>query len=225
MNLLNLMALQALNTSPVGCPPMRRTLLLTLLACFSLASAATVTIKPGDTLYGIARQNGTTLPALLAVNKGVNPQVALRVGQVLQLPARGGTIARSPSTAVVRPTSIRVSAVMPVQGRLTSPYSSSHPGLDLAAPVGTPIRAALAGRVMESRYDGRTDWGWTVLLDHGNGLTSRYSHNSANFVRVGDWVAAGALVARVGSTGNSTGPHLDYRVMVNGRVINPFTIH
>lgn len=204
---------------------MRRTLLLTLLATFSLASAATVTVKPGDTLYGLARQHGTTLPALLAVNKGVNPQLALRVGQVLQLPARGGTVTRSPSTAIARPTSIRVSAVMPVQGRLTSPYSSDHPGLDLAAPVGTPIRAALAGRVMESRYDGRTGWGWTVLLDHGNGLTSRYSHNSANLVRVGDWVEAGASIARVGSTGNSTGPHLDYRVMVNGRVINPFNLY
>lgn len=202
---------------------MRRTLILTFCALLSLASAATVKVKSGDTLYGLAKQHGTTLQALVAVNRGLDPQRPLQVGQLLQLPAKGS--ARSASTPVVRPTSIRVSAVMPVQGRLTNPYSSAHQGLDLAAPVGTPIRAALAGRVVESRFDGRTGWGWTVRLDHGGGLTTRYSHNSANLVRVGQTVTAGAVIARVGSTGNSTGPHLHYTVMQGGRVINPSSIH
>lgn len=205
---------------------MRRQFMLIFLASFALASATTVRVKPGDTLYGIARQNGTTLQALLETNRGVNPQQALQIGQVLQLPAQAGSTVRTGGSVVtVRPASIRVSAVMPVVGRLTSPYSTSHLGLDLAAPVGTPIQAARPGRVIESRYDGRTGWGWTVLLDHGDGMTTRYSHNSANLVGVGAWVNSGQLIARVGNTGNSTGPHLDYRVMVNGRTINPFKLY
>lgn len=209
---------------------MWRSVLLTLgLAALSLSAAATVTVKPGDTLYGIARRHGVSLDTLLASNKGVNPQLALKVGQVLQVPDRPGT-PRAPTSSgrsgvAVRPAGIRVTAVLPVQGRLTSPYSPAHLGLDLAAPTGTPVVAARAGRVTESRYDARTGWGWTVVLDHGDGMTSRYSHNSANLVQVGQTVETGQVIARVGSTGNSTGPHLDFRVMVDGQVINPMGLY
>ena len=205
-------------------------MLLTLgLAALSLSAAATVTVKPGDTLYGIARRHGVSLDTLLASNKGVNPQLALKVGQVLQVPDRPGT-PRAPASSgrsgvAVRPAGIRVTAVLPVQGRLTSPYSPAHLGLDLAAPTGTPVVAARAGRVTESRYDARTGWGWTVVLDHGDGMTSRYSHNCANLVQVGQTVETGQVIARVGSTGNSTGPHLDFRVMVDGQVINPMGLY
>ncbi|MBZ9715445.1 M23 family metallopeptidase [Deinococcus multiflagellatus] len=207
---------------------MWRSLLLTLgLAALSLSTAATVTVKPGDTLYGIAQRQGVTLDALLAKNKGVNPQLALKVGQVLQLPARLGTarVATTTNGIVVRPAGIRVTAVLPVQGRLTSPYSPAHLGLDLAAPAGTPFVAARAGRVTESRFDAGTGWGWTIVLDHGDGMTTRYSHNSANLVRVGQVVETGQVIGRVGSTGNSTGPHLDFRVMVDGNVVNPMGLY
>ena len=209
---------------------MWRSLLLALgLAALSLSAAATVTVKPGDTLYGIARRHSVSLDALLASNKGLNPQLALKVGQVLQVPDRPGTT-RAPTSAgrsgvTVRPAGIRVTAVLPVQGRLTSPYSPAHLGLDLAALTGTHVVAARAGRVTESRYDARTGWGWTVVLDHGDGMTSRYSHNSANLVQVGQTVETGQVIARVGSTGNSTGPHLDFRVMVDGQVINPMGLY
>lgn len=207
---------------------MWRSLLLTLgLAALSLSTAATVTVKPGDTLYGIAQRQGVTLDALLAKNKGVNPQLALKVGQVLQLPARPGTarVATTTNGVVVRPAGIRVTAVLPVQGRLTSPYSPAHLGLDLAAPTGTPFVAARAGRVTESQFDARTGWGWTIVLDHGDGMTTRYSHNSANLVRVGQVVETGQVIGWVGSSGNSTGPHLDFRVMVDGKVINPMGLY
>lgn len=209
---------------------MWRSLLLTLgLAALSLSTAATVTVKPGDTLYGIARRQGVSLEALLAKNKGVNPQLALKVGQVLQLPDRPSATRAATVTATggatVRPAGIRVTAVLPVQGRLTSPYSPAHLGLDLAALTGTPFVAARGGRVTESRFDARTGWGWTIVLDHGDGMTTRYSHNSANLVQVGQTVETGQVIGRVGSTGNSTGPHLDFRVMVNDKVINPMGLY
>ncbi len=184
--------------------------------------ARTWTVRRGDTLSLIAQRSGTTLGALLGANRGLNPQVPLQVGQRLGLPAP--TTARTATTAVVRTASIRVNAALPVQGRITTPYQSAHPGLDLAAPAGTPIRAALPGTVVESRFDGQSGWGWTIVLDHGNGMSTRYSHNSANLVQVGARVKAGEVIARVGSTGNSTGAHVDYRLYRQGQAVNPFSV-
>lgn len=189
------------------------------------APARRWTVRPGDTLSAIARREGLTLPALVAANPGLDPQRPLQVGQKLTLPARGARGPRSASTPVVRPASIRVTPVIPVTGRVTTSFRNGHEGVDLAAPTGTPIRAAAPGVVTESRFDARSGWGWTLVLDHGNGLQTRYSHNSANLVSVGSRVQAGQVIGRVGSTGNSTGPHVDYRVTVQGQAINPLSLY
>lgn len=208
-------------------PVMRSTLPFLLAVLLSSAGAASITVKPGDTLYGLARQHRTTIDRLVALNAPLNPQRALQVGQRLKVPDPMPAAAPRPATTgpSVQRTGIRVTAVLPVQGRLTSPYSAQHPGLDLAAPTGTPVRAARAGTVTESRFDGRTGWGWTIVVDHWDGLTTRYSHNSAVLAQVGQAVTTGQVIARVGSTGNSTGPHLDYRVMVAGQTINPMRLY
>ncbi len=189
------------------------------------ASAGTsVTVRAGDTLSRIALRRGVTVGALLKANPSVNAQRALQIGQTLRLPLPPVARTATPA-AVVRATGIRVTAILPVRGHLTTPYRAGHEGLDLAAPTGTLIRAALGGVVKESRFDGRTGWGWTVVLDHGNGLRTRYSHNSANLARVGARVNQGEVIARVGSTGNSSGPHVDYRMALNGRAINPASLY
>ncbi|MEF2278410.1 M23 family metallopeptidase [Deinococcus sp. YIM 134068] len=182
------------------------------------------TVRRGDTLSTVAQRQGITLAALLSANRGLDPQAPLQVGQKLALPSTRSA-ARQPATPTVRAAAIRVTAVMPVQGRLTTPFLASHPSLDLAAPTGTPIRAARPGVVTESHFDSQSGWGWTVLVDHGDGMTTRYSHNSANLARVGTRVEAGQVIARVGSTGNSTGPHLDYRVTVQGTPVNPLSLY
>jgi len=107
---------------------------------------------------------------------------------------------------------------------MTTPYREGHLSIDLAAPTGTPIRAARAGMVTQSYFDNQSGWGLTILVDHGDGMQTRYSHNSANLVRGGQRVEAGQVIARVGSTGNSTGPHLDYRVTMGGQPINPLSL-
>lgn len=190
-------------------------LVMTTLMSFSMA--ATIKVKAGDTVSGLAARHGTTVTALLRANPGINAN-RLRVGQALVVPA---SQARTTSGITVRTSSVRVSAVLPIQGRLTTPFNGRHGGLDLAAPSGTPIRAAMGGTVKSSEYDARNGWGWTIVLEHANGLTSRYSHNSANLVSRGQQVAAGQVIARVGNTGNSTGPHVDFRVYVAGRPVNP----
>ncbi|HWH83016.1 MAG TPA: M23 family metallopeptidase, partial [Burkholderiaceae bacterium] len=94
-----------------------------------------------------------------------------------------------------------------------------HSGLDFAAVTGTMIHAAAGGLVKSAAF--HHDYGWTVEIDHGNGLVTRYAHASRLLVRAGDVVAPGAVIAAVGSTGRSTGPHLHFEVLRNGAATDP----
>jgi murein DD-endopeptidase MepM/ murein hydrolase activator NlpD len=94
-----------------------------------------------------------------------------------------------------------------------------HAGLDFAAASGTTIHAAAAGTVVFAGF--RSDYGWVVEIDHGNGLTTRYAHASRLFVRAGALVTPGDAIAAVGSTGRSTGPHLHFEVLRNGAATDP----
>ena len=94
-----------------------------------------------------------------------------------------------------------------------------HTGMDLAVPTGTPIRAALPGTVTVSQYN--SSYGYYVIIDHGNGLSTLYGHNSRLLAQVGQTVEAGDIISLSGSTGRSTGPHLHFEVRVNGERTNP----
>ncbi len=96
---------------------------------------------------------------------------------------------------------------------------NNHKGMDLAAPAGTPIYAAAAGTVTTARYSSSAgNW---VVINHGNGLQTYYMHASALYVSEGQSVSKGQNIAAVGSTGQSTGPHLHFQVMQNGTPVNP----
>jgi murein DD-endopeptidase MepM/ murein hydrolase activator NlpD len=95
-----------------------------------------------------------------------------------------------------------------------------HKGLDLNGETGDPIHAAADGIVMRSDYD-TGGYGNVVDIDHGNGYATRYGHCSKLLVKVGDLVHAGDLIAKVGSTGHSTGSHLHFEVWINGQPVNP----
>lgn len=101
----------------------------------------------------------------------------------------------------------------------TAGASSYHRGRDYAAPSGTPIYAAGSGRVVTSSYNSVS--GKYIVIDHGNGLATRYQHCSRVFVSVGDTVSKGQNIAAVGTTGVSTGPHLHFEVRVNGTQVDP----
>ena len=94
-----------------------------------------------------------------------------------------------------------------------------HKGIDLAANKGTSIYAVSGGTVTYAGYDG--DYGYSVIIDHGNGLKTRYAHASSLCVSKGQTVSQGEVIAYVGSTGYSTGNHLHFEVMVNGSHVNP----
>ncbi|MEO7743441.1 MAG: M23 family metallopeptidase [Usitatibacter sp.] len=102
----------------------------------------------------------------------------------------------------------------PITGRNTF-----HTGVDLIAPPGTPVVAAAGGMVSTVGY--AAEYGNIVEVDHDNGLTTRYAHLSKSSVKVGDVVMKGQLIAQVGATGRTTGPHLHFEVREKGIALNP----
>lgn len=97
--------------------------------------------------------------------------------------------------------------------------STNHKGMDFAAPTGTPIYAAAAGTVTSAGYSGNA--GNLIIINHGNGLQTYYMHCHKIYVRAGQKVSKGQNIAIVGTTGNSTGPHLHFQVMSGGTPVNP----
>jgi murein DD-endopeptidase MepM/ murein hydrolase activator NlpD len=112
--------------------------------------------------------------------------------------------------------------IWPVSGVVTSGFGMRwgrmHEGIDIAAPSGTGIRAAAAGRIIYTGYMG--GYGNITIIDHGNGLSTAYAHQSSIYVGGGS-VSQGTVIGAVGTTGNSTGPHLHFEVRVNGSPVDP----
>jgi murein DD-endopeptidase MepM/ murein hydrolase activator NlpD len=129
---------------------------------------------------------------------------------------------RASAPAVVAPSGSGVLG-WPVSGPVTSGFGSRwgrmHEGVDIAVGEGTPVHAAAAGTVIYAGWMG--GYGNLVVVDHGNGLSTAYAHNSSLSVSVGQSVAAGELVSYSGNTGNSTGPHVHLEVRVNGSAVDP----
>lgn len=117
-------------------------------------------------------------------------------------------------------------AVLPVNGRISSRYGesssrrkSTHTGLDIACSSGTDIKVVSKGIITFAGRSG--SYGNLVKVDHGEGVETWYGHCSKIYANVGDEVKPGDVIAAVGSTGNSTGPHLHFEIRINGSTVNP----
>lgn len=117
----------------------------------------------------------------------------------------------------------------PASSRITSQYGyrilfgvrDFHTGIDIGASTGTNIVAAESGTVILANYGWNGGYGNYIIISHGNGLTTRYAHASKLYVSAGQTVSRGQVIAGVGSTGNSTGPHLHFEVRINGNNVDP----
>ena len=145
-------------------------------------------------------------------------------GLEMDLGSVAATVARRDLDAMAFPSRAPVTgiAISSGFGRRLDPFTGQparHTGFDYPAPYGTPILASAGGRVRRAGPNGA--YGRTVEIDHGDGLVSRYGHASRILVRVGDLVLPGQQIATVGSTGRSTGPHLHFEILRDGRPVRP----
>lgn len=150
---------------------------------------------------------GAGTPSVLAATREAAPQRASRSQRRQAVPAPQPT-----------PTWVR-----PGEGPISSLYGPrwgrSHQGVDIASPFGSTVRAAKAGTVVRAEWYG--GYGKIVIIDHGDGVTTRYGHNSTLLVEAGDEVETGDAIAEVGSTGDSTGPHIHFEVRVDDEAQDP----
>lgn len=190
-----------------------------------LAHGVHVTVKRGDTLWGIAKQNGVTIGALQRDNQTKSDTVTL--GQTLHiLGAKSNTTTTRVAPVSSGGASVRAERVLwPLAGVITTRYSycgkgCGHAGLDIAAPTGTLIYAAVSGTVTSSGWN-VFGYGNLVIVRGAGGRDYYYAHNSSLLVKAGQTVRQGQPIARVGSTGNSSGPHLHFEVRGGGALVNP----
>ncbi|NLB18815.1 MAG: M23 family metallopeptidase [Syntrophomonadaceae bacterium] len=177
------------------------------------------TVKPGDTFWGIARNHKINLSQLIAANSGKNPQ-RLAIGDRIKIPLTSATTAvgaNQPSRSVSGLFS------WPVFGTISSNFGwrgkSYHHGLDIACPMNTPIRAAKAGRV--SFAGTKSVYGRMVIISHGQGVETHYAHASKLMVKEGQDVMRGQVIALVGVSGRTTGPHVHFEIKNDGKAVNP----
>jgi len=210
---------------------------------------ATHVVRRGENLSGIAKAHGVTVDAVRRANR-LSKTDHLLAGKTLRIPLQASTQEitalnqtfqssdRSLFLGVQRHLDRRAHApgkashhfIWPTEGILTSPFGERghvmggggarfHAGIDLSVPTGTPVYAAQEGIVMFAGYNGA--YGKAVKLDHLNGFSTLYAHNSRLLVHVGQTVKAGQIICLSGSTGRSTGPHLHFEVHKDGWPVDP----
>lgn len=191
-------------------------------------AAVTHVIRPGETLAAIAYRYGVTVHAL-AVANGISNPSRIVAGRVLSIPsatAGSNSVAYASAgpglCAGVEPERTGTGYfARPVRGYfLTQRFHDGHSGIDLALDEGEPVYAADGGTVVYAGWN-NAGYGNLIVLDHGNGWRTYYAHLSAVHITCGEWIPRGSLIGDVGSTGNSTGPHLHFELLRFGIAINP----
>ncbi|MFW6288026.1 MAG: peptidoglycan DD-metalloendopeptidase family protein [bacterium] len=177
-------------------------------------------VNTGDVISILSKKYGVDIETIMLANN-LSSDV-IYVGQNLAIPYLKRDV-NQPFQLV------KGAFIWPVIGRISSSYGYRihpirnekhfHGGIDIAVPLGTRIRAAAAGVVVQSGY--RSGFGKTIVIDHGDGIKTLYAHNSRLLVRAGTTVNLGQVIALAGSTGTSTGSHLDFRIYNKEQTVNP----
>ncbi len=191
--------------------------------------AQSITVAKGDTLWGLAKKYNTSVDRILALNPLENPN-KLKIGQSLLMPVSNW---EEPEDALpqaviafaqAQPASRGSSFTTPLEGVITSKYgqrkSGFHHGLDIAAPKGSPIYAAKSGLITFAGWRSSI-YGYAVDIDHGGNQKTVYAHASQVLVKKGQKVNQGQIIAKVGATGNATGPHVHFEIHLEGKPVDP----
>ncbi|HHU95558.1 MAG TPA: peptidoglycan DD-metalloendopeptidase family protein [Alcaligenaceae bacterium] len=209
------------------------------------------TVQPGDTLYKIAQQHGTSVQAIASAN-GITDPSQLRVGQVLSVgggstvaaaptrstlsvPATTTPVDAEPATPVAEPkesspvntTSPRASDASlinwgwPATGAVIQGFTANTKGIDIEGAIGDPIVAAASGKVMYAG-NGVRGLGNLILLGHSNGFITAYAHNESLLVKTGQEISKGEKIATLGQS-DTTSPRLHFEVRRRGTPVNPLS--
>ncbi|HHY25192.1 MAG TPA: peptidoglycan DD-metalloendopeptidase family protein [Desulfitobacterium dehalogenans] len=188
---------------------------------YSLPSGSSVVRQEGSdgskkVTYSYVQENGKNIEKEVLEEK-------ITQQPVNQVIAKGPVYASSANVALSRGTGKASGLSWPLRGGLNSYYGfrsgSFHTGLDIGGDTGEPFIAAAGGTVSSAGWSG--GYGNMVIIDHGNGVATRYAHASKISVSNGQQVGKGETIGLVGSTGRSTGPHLHFEVIINGDTVNP----
>jgi murein DD-endopeptidase MepM/ murein hydrolase activator NlpD len=208
----------------------------------SKPSTRTHLVRSGDTLYSIARSNGLSIQELARAN-GLRQPYTLSVGQSLKVPGgnaitvrekapqREASVSATPSEiARVSYTKPEVKAEpsmfdWPLKGAILNKYSNGqrgkrNDGINIAAPIGTPVRAAADGEVVYRGGD-LEGYGNLLLVKHDGGFVTAYAHNDVMLVKKGDRIRQGQVIAKVGQTGSATEPQLHFEIRENLKAVDP----
>jgi len=194
---------------------------------FPSVTGLTHTVKSGDTVYDLAKKYQVNQQIILEANELADGSI--KIGQVLVIPGgkmpKAATAKTSAGASGKATAASNMSFIHPLYrgARITQYFSSSggHYGIDWGVPTGSSVKAAASGVVTKAGWG--TGYGKLVVIDHGNGVSTYYAHNSKFLVSVGDRVSQGQVIAYSGNTGRSTGPHLHFEIRISNRPQNPLT--
>lgn len=196
--------------------------------CFMRSGARGVyhSVRPGETLFSVARTYRTNYQELAEINNIQDPS-QIAVGQRIFVPharrSRSANNLRGSPPGGERLEFIRTRFIWPLGGRVTSPFGiragRKHDGVDIAAPAGTEIIAADHGKVVYAKR--LRGYGNLILVKHSGNFFTAYAHNQVNLVREGQKVNQGAVIARVGTSGRAHGPHLHFEIRQGKKARNP----
>ncbi|MGD0919167.1 MAG: LysM peptidoglycan-binding domain-containing M23 family metallopeptidase, partial [Thermodesulfobacteriota bacterium] len=184
-----------------------------------------------QTLYRICKTYGVDIKEVASVN-GITDQSKIQTGQrifilgakkVLKVEIIIDDVVAEPDERA-RIAHTKLDFVWAVEGKIVDSFQESedrrHQGIDIASPLGTPIKASYAGRVVYSNNTIK-GYGNLIILRHSEEFVTVYAHNQTNLVEEGAWVEKGQIIGKVGQTGRATGPHLHFEIRKNNKAVDP----
>jgi murein DD-endopeptidase MepM/ murein hydrolase activator NlpD len=189
-------------------------------------------VERHQTLYRICKTYGVDLKQVASLN-GIPDPSKIETGQRVFIPGAKNVLKVEiyiDDVAAEQGEKLRIAYkkldfIWPVEGKISDVFTEvenkKHQGIDISSPLGTPIRASNAGKVIYSN-NGIKGYGNLIILRHSEEYVTIYAHNQVNLVEEGTWVEKGQTIGKVGQTGRATGPHLHFEIRKNNKPLDPF---
>jgi len=188
-------------------------------------------VERHQTLYRICKTYRVDLKEVASLNRIADPS-KIETGQRIFIPGAkkvlkveiyiDDVVAEPAETA--KTAYKKLDFIWPVEGKISNTFeeaeSRRHQGIDISTPIGTPIKASNAGKVIYSN-NGIRGYGNLIILRHSEEYVTVYAHNQVNLVEEGAWAEKGQFIGKVGQTGNATGPHLHFEIRKNSKALDP----